>query len=195
MRPGEDDPWHTRSMADLDDLARQLGGLLDRVARRSVRWATRVAIVTAIAAAVMYLLGLQALDDGAGDVWRWLGAIIGIVAVAAPAWAAWQLRSVHRDARGIVADVRTLLDRDADAQRIVIDTVEVSEATGERSAVPYRAPDMSDLRRVVMTGADLKSLPLALAALGSLPIRLFVGVLATLAFAFVGFIFLLILAF
>ena len=182
-------------MADLDALAHQLGGLLDGVARRSVRWAARVAIVTALAAVVMYVLGLQALDGPAGDAWAWLGAAIGIAAVAAPAWAAWQLRAVHRDARGIVADVRTLLDRDVDAKRVVIDTVEVNEATGERSTVVYRAPDMRDLRRVASAGADLKSLPLALAALSTLPFRLLVGVLATLAFAAISFVFLLALAF
>lgn len=187
--------WHTRSMADLDDLARQLGSTLDRVARGAVRWTGRVAIVTAVAAAVMYLLGLRALDGPLGDVWPWLGALIGLAAIAPPAWAAWQLRTVHRSSSDIVSDVRTLLGRSTEAQRVVIDTVEVQEPTGDRTLIVSRGRDLGDLRRVVGTGVDLKALPMALATLTSVPFRLLLGVLATLAFAAISVVFLIALAF
>ncbi|MFV0308008.1 MAG: hypothetical protein ACK5OX_09735 [Desertimonas sp.] len=182
-------------MADLDDLARNLGGLIDRLAGGAVRWSIRVALITGVAALVMYLLGLQALGGAVGNIWTWFGAAIGLAAVAAPAWAAWQLRAVHRDTSGIVADVRTVLTRDPAAQRVVIDTVEVDEPTGQRALMVYQGRDLGDLRRVVGASNDLRSLPMALAALTSLPLRLLVGVFATVAFAFVSFVFLIALAF
>lgn len=182
-------------MAELDELARNLGHLLDRLARGSARWALRVAVATAIAAVAMYLLGLAALEGPVGQIWPWLGAIVGLAAIAAPAWAAWQLHAVHRSANSIVGEVRTVLGRSDEAQRIVVDTVEANEPTGTTSITVYRARDFGDLRRVVGAGSDLKALPAALATMTTLPFRLLVGVLATLAFAVVSFVFLLALAF
>lgn len=183
-----------RGMADVDELARNLTAFLDRLSRGATRWAVRVAVAAAIAAVAMYLLGLAALDGPVGRIWPWFGALIGLAAVAAPAWAAWQLSSIRRNATGIVGDVRTVLGRSNEAQRVVVDTVEANEPTGDRSIMVVRNQDFGDLRRIVGAGSDLKSLPVALAALASLPARLLIGVLATLAFAALSFLFLLALA-
>lgn len=182
-------------MADLDELARRLVGVVTTLAGRGVRWALRVAVVVGLAAVAMYLLGLAALDGPVGRVWPVLGALIGLAAVGAPLLAAWRLRSVRKDATTLVTDVRTLMTRDVDARRVVIDTVETEAPTGDRSVVLHQRRDFGDLHRLAVGADDLRSLPGALAAVMTFPGLLIIGVLATLAFAFVSFIFLIALAF
>src|SRR5690606_14493258 len=101
----------TQRMADLDELARRMTGLVANLADRGVRWAVRVAVLVALAAASTYLLGLAALDGPVGRVWPVLGALIGVAAIAAPLLAAWRLRSVRKDAPQLVGEVRTLMGR------------------------------------------------------------------------------------
>jgi hypothetical protein len=183
-------------MAELDDdLARRMVALVTTLAGRGVRWAVRVAVVVFVAAAAMYLLGLAALDGSVGDVWPVLGALIGLAAVAAPLLAAWRLHRVQRDASALVADVRTLVGRNAEARRVVIDTVEAGTPTGDRSIVVYQRRDFGDLQRMAVSAEDLPALPSALTAVRSFPGLLLIGVLATMGFAFVGFVFLIALAF
>lgn len=182
-------------MADLDELAGRLVQLVTALAGRGVRWALRVAVVVAIAAAVMYLLGLAALDGPVGRAWPVLGAILGLAAVAAPLLAAWRLRTVRREATTLVGEVRTLMGRNADAQRVVIETVETGIPTGERSVVVYQSRDFGDLHRLALHTGELRTLPSALSAVTTFPGLLIVGVLATLVFGFVSFIFLIALAF
>ncbi len=182
-------------MADLDDLAGRMVRLVTALAGRGMRWAIRVAVVVALAAVTMYLLGLAAFDGSAEQVWAVAGAIIGLAAIAAPLLAAWRLRSVRRDATALVGDVRTLVDRNADARRVVIETVETGLPTGERSVVVYQSQDFGDLHRMAVRTDDLKSLPAALSAVRTFPGLLIIGVLATLLFGFASFIFLIALAF
>lgn len=182
-------------MADLDELARRMAGLVANLADRGVRWAVRVAVLVALAAVATYLLGLAALDGPVGRVWPVLGAVIGLAAIAAPVLAAWRLRSVRKGAPELVSEVRTLMGRNADAQRVVIDTVETRPSTGERSVVVYQNRDFGDLRRMAVNADDLRALPGALAAVTTFPGLLIIGVLATLAFGFVSLIFLIALAF
>ena len=51
-----------------------------------------------------------------------------VVAVGAPLLARWRLSSVLRRTNDLVGDIRTLISRDADAQRVVIETVAIEEA-------------------------------------------------------------------
>ena len=62
-----------------------------------------------------------------------------VVAVGAPLLARWRLSSVIRRANELVGEIRTLITRDADAQRVVIETVAVEEA---------QPADVRDLRPV-----------------------------------------------
>ena len=181
-------------MADVDDLARRLVALVMALAGRGIRWALRVAVVVAIAAAVMYLLGLAALGGSVGSVWPVLGAIIALAAISAPLLAAWRLREVTQHADALVGDVRTLMAGSADAQRVVVDTVETGRPTGDTSIVVYQSRDFGDLRQMA-TSAHLHSLPAALRAVTTYPALLLIGILATLCFAFVSLIFLIALAF
>ena len=181
-------------MPDVDDLARRLVALVMVLAGRGVHWALRVAVVVAVAAAVMYLLGLAALGGSVGSVWPVLGAIIGLAAISAPLLAAWRLREVTQHADELVGDVRALMSSSTDAQRVVVDTVESGPPTGSTSIVVYQGRDFGDLRQMA-TSAHLPSLPGALRAVTTYPALLLIGILATLGFAFVSLVFLIALAF
>lgn len=186
-------------MADVDELASRLTALVTTVAGRGVRWATRVALVVFVAAAIMYLLGLQALDGPVGRIWPVLGAVIGLAAVAAPLLARWRLGTVTKKATAIVGEVRTLVAGDGTARRVVIDTVEAGQppTNGQASIVVARSDGAGfrDLRRVVGTTAGLRELPGALVAVTTFPGLLAIGVAAILIFGFVSFVFLIALAF
>jgi hypothetical protein len=186
-------------MADVDELASRLTALVTNVAGRGVRWASRVALVVFVAAVIMYLLGLQALDGPVGRIWPVLGAVIGLAAVAAPLLARWRLGAVTKRASAIVGEVRTLVAGDGTARRVVIDTVEASQPamTGQGSMIVVRSDGASfrDLRRVVSTTANLRDLPGALVAVTTFPGLLAIGVAATLVFGFISLIFLIALAF
>lgn len=185
-------------MADFDDVARGLTDLVTRVARSGARWATRVAVVVGVAALIMYLLGLQALDGPVGRIWPWLGALIGLAATGAPLLARWRLTSVGKDATELVGEVRSLMSGNADARRVVVDTVETGDRVSTEPTTTLRRVEVRefrDLRRLVGTAGDLRRLPQALAAVATFPGLLAIGLLATLAFAFVSLIFLLALAF
>jgi hypothetical protein len=181
-------------VADVDDLARRLVALVVALARRGVRWALRVAVVVAVAAAVMYVLGLAALGGSVGSVWPVLGAVIALAAISAPLLAAWRLRDVTAHSEALVGDVRALMSGSADARRVVVDTVETGQPTGETSIVVYQSRDLGDLRRMA-TSAHLHSLPRALRAVTTYPALLLIAVLATLGFGFASLVFLIALAF
>jgi len=180
-------------VTETEDLARRLVALVMALAGRGVRWALRVAVVVFLSGAVMYVLGLAALEGSMGQVWPVLGAILALGAVSAPLLAAWRLHAVRDDATGLVGDVNALMSGSTDARRAVIDTVETGAPAGERSIVVYQSRDFGDLRRLA-TSAHLRSLPSALRAVMSFPGLLLLGVLATVAFGFVSFVFLIALA-
>jgi hypothetical protein len=178
-------------MADVDDLARRLVALVMALAGRGIRWALRVALVVGLAAAVMYLLGLAAIG---GTAWAVFGAVVAIAAVGAPLLAAWRLREVTQHADALVGDVRSLMAGSTDARRVVVETVETGQPTGDTSIVVYQSRDFSSLRDMA-TSADLRSLPGALRAVTTYPFLLLVGILATILFGFASLIFLIALAF
>jgi hypothetical protein len=181
-------------MPDRDELAERLVAFVTTLARGGERWAIRGAVLVTAAALVTYLLGLAALDGSAEQVWAVIGAAIGLAAIGVPLLAAWRLRAVRRRAPELVGDVRTLMGRNRDAERLVIETVESGQPTGDRSMVVYRSQDFGDLQRIAVSTGDLRVLPDALTAVRSYPGLLVIGVLAILGFGFLSFVFLVALA-
>jgi len=185
-------PWHTRDMAEIDELARRAVALLQLLAQRGAQLAFVVAMFVGAAGLVTFLLGLAAFEGGARSAWVAIGIALVLVAVGAPLLAGWRLSAVRRDATSLLTDVRTLLARNADAERVVIETVEQSDLVGARSpAVVVHSRRFANLRSIAGTANDLRSLPSAMLAVTTFPALLAVGLVFLPVFFILGFVFLI----
>jgi len=182
-------------MATVDELARQMATLVTTLARKGKVVATGVAVVVLLVGGLAYLTGLAALDGSARSLWTVLGLVMLMVAVGAPLLARWRLASISNRASGLLGDLRTLIARDADAQRVVIDTVAVEEplpvAGRDPRPVIYDSRQFNGLRTVSSRANDLRELPRAMRAVTTLPLLLGIALLGVVVFGTLGFVFLL----
>jgi hypothetical protein len=187
-------------MADVDALARRAVDVASTFARRAGRLAVATALFVAVIALITYVIGLNALSGSARSTWIILGGAMVVVAVGAPLLAWWRLWSARRHADELVDEVRRLITGNADARRVVIETVEsepsVPAAPGGRrpQLMVVETQQFSRLRTFAL-GADLRRLPRALIAVTTFPGLLAIGLLLSLVLAFLGFIFLLVWVF
>jgi hypothetical protein len=180
-------------MADVDVLARQTTALVSNLARKGMALATGLAVLTLLVGGLSYLTGLAGLEGSAHSAWTVIGAVMLVGAVGAPLLARWRLRGVSRRADQLVGEVRTLISRDPEAQRVVIETVALDDQPPEIAdlrPVVYDSRQFSRLR-TVSVGADLRELPPALTALSTLPRLLAIGLLGIVVFGMLGFFFFL----
>ncbi len=178
-------------MADLDALARRAVAAVMDLARRGISLAIGLALITAIISLAAFALGLAALEGSTRRAWTVIGGTMLVIAVGAPLLAGWRLWQIRRSADSLVADVRKLLTNNAEAERVVIETIEVEEATGAASpAVVGQSAQFTRLRRVALSTADLRTLPAALRAVTLFPALLAIAILFSLVFAVLGFLFL-----
>ena len=105
---------------------------------------------------------------------------------------AWRLWRIRASTTGLLNDVRTMLTTNADAERVVIETVEVEESTGAMSpAVVGRTAQFGRMQRVALSTANLRTLPGAMRSVATFPFLLAIAVILTLVFAVLGFLFLI----
>jgi hypothetical protein len=181
-------------MADVDELARRTTLLVSNLARKGMALATGLAVVTLLVGGSSYLTGLAGLDGSAHAAWRVVGAAMLVFAVGAPLLARWRLAGVRRRVDKIVGELRTLMTRSPEAQRVVIDTVAIDDQPPEISdlrPVVYDSRQFNRLRAVSVGSGDLRELPAALLAVSKLPILLAIGLFGILVFGMLGFFFLL----
>jgi len=182
-------------MADVDELARRTTTLVTDLARKGMRLATGMAVVVLLVGGLSYLTGLAGLSGSARALWTVLGLAMLVVAVGAPLLARWRLSSLTRRTTELVGDLRTLMSRDADAQRVVIETVAVDEpAPGvacEVRPVIYDSRQFGRLRTATVKADDLRELPRAMYALTTFPWLLLTALVGVLVFGTLGFLFLL----
>ncbi len=126
-----------------------------------------------------------------------------LLAVGAPLLATFRLRSIPRKANSLVGELRTLVNRNSEAKRIVIDTVEAEPDTaqsmnarggfaGSRTPpVVLQFQRFSSLRSFA-TSDDVKNLASVVQTVGSLPGLVAGGIALTGIGAVLGFIFTLI---
>jgi hypothetical protein len=117
-------------MTDVDGLVERLVEQLAGLAGRASALTRSVAIVAAAVFGAAYLVGLAALGGGQRTVWAVVGGLALLVAVGAPLLATRRLRSIPKRTASLIGELRQLVDRDDDARRVVIDTVEVRNSTG-----------------------------------------------------------------
>ena len=185
--------WHTRPVADVDTLARQMTLLVTGLARRVMVITLGVALVAFMVGGLSYLTGLAGLDGSARSAWTVIGAVMLIIAVGAPLLASWRLSTVSKHATELVTEIGRLISKDPAAEKVVIDTVTVepSPADGTRMPAMIETRQFSRLRQTTLTASDLRQLPGALRAVTTFPWLLLIAVVLTLVFGVLGFLFLI----
>lgn len=184
--------------------ADDMGGLVDgairalgTLARRGSALTTGVAIIAAVVCGLTYLLGLAAFDGGARSTWIVLGALLLVGAVGAPLLASVRLRSLPRRSSQLAGELRTLLQRDDDAKRVVVETVSWEDddvvrpgpAGRPMPAVVWQSQHYTTMRRIVGSSDDVKNLAAAFQRIASLPWLVTVGLMLTGLGGFLGFVF------
>jgi hypothetical protein len=178
-------------MAGIDDLARRAVDAVSLLARRGAMLALSIALLTAVVAGSSVAMGLAAMSGDVETAWMVLGGALAIVAVGAPLLAWWRLTRVRKHATELVDEARTLLSKDAAAERVVIETVEVADDGMARTApaVVGQTVQFTRLRNIALT-ENLRRLPVALYAVTSFPALLAIALVLMLVFGILGFLFL-----
>lgn len=164
---------------------------------------TGVAIFAGVVVGAAYLVGLAAFGGGTRSVWAVVGAAMLLLAVGAPLLASFRLRSIPRKATTLASELRTLVSREGEAKRIVIETVEAepsmfdpSSFTGfggtARSPVMLTQYQRFTALRGVASSEGVKTLTNVAQHLASLPGLLAIALLLSGLSAVLGFVFLLI---
>jgi hypothetical protein len=181
-------------MADVDVLARQTTALVSNLARKGMALATAIAGVTLIVGGLSYLTGLAGLDGSARSAWVFVGAVMLVAAVGAPLLARWRLATIRRHLDQLIGEVRTLITRDPEAQRVVIETIAIDDQPAEVTdlrPVIYESRQFDRLRVVSVRAGDLRELPGALRTVTTFPVLLVIALLGIVVFGILGFFFLL----
>jgi len=195
-------------MADIDGLVASAVAAFSTLARRGSSLTTGVAVVAAVVVGLAYLVGLAALGGGSRTVWAVVGGAGLLMAVGAPLLATFRLRLIPRRSARLVSELHTLLGRNEDAKRVIIDTVEAEPdaAASVSSRGGFAAGGIGGTRTpaVMMqfqrfsslsdfaTSDDTRNIANVARTIGSLPALVFTGIALTGVGAFLGFIFLLI---
>jgi hypothetical protein len=183
----------TRPMADVDELARRTTTLIAGLARKGLSLATGVVVVVLVICGLSYLTGLAALEGSARSAWAVVGLVMLVVAVGAPLLARWRLGAVTKRTGELMTEIRSLITRDADAQRVVIETVAREEAqpqdVRDLRPVVYDSRQFNRLRQVTVKAGDVGRLPVVLRSLVTLPYLLGIALLGVVVFGLLGFLF------
>lgn len=179
---------------DLDRLAQRAVDTVMRLVRRGLALAGGVLLIAAFCCIGGFLLGLAALSDGARSVWIVLGGFFMVVGVGSVIVAMWRLRSVRHGADALVGEVRRLIGRDQQAERVVIETVEVGETAEDESAVVLSQQFFQMQNSVDGQSESYAAISTALRAVTGFPALLALSAFVSAVFAGLGFLFLIALA-
>jgi hypothetical protein len=188
-----DGPDDDRSQ--LDELAERAVDVLLGLLRRANALAGGVLIFAFFACLGSFFLGLAALDDGARSAWLLLGGVGVIAGIGSVLLAMWRLWMVRRGSDALTGEIRRFIGRDGAAERTVLETVEVSEVSGDESIVQVSRQFSSMRDGVDQQETSFPELSMALRSLTTLPGLMALAVVSGFAFAMVSPIFLLILIF
>ena len=181
---------------DLDRLVRRAVDAVGHLARRGSNITTAVGLLALLVTGATYLVGIAAFGGGTRIVWTVLGVALLLFAVGAPLLASFRLRAIPHHAEELVSDLRLLLGRNAEARRVVIDTVAVDEEPSTAvSAAPtfiVQSGQYTTLHRLAIGAGDVQHLAKVTRELAVLPSLVFIGLALTGLAACLGFVFTLI---
>ncbi len=179
----------------LDQLAERAVDALLGLLRRANALAGGVLIFAFVACVGSYLLGIAALDGGARTAWILLGGVGVIAGIGSVLVAMWRLSMVRRGSDALVGEIRRFVGGDNDAERTVLETVEVTEVSADESIVQVSRQFFSMRDGVDQQRSDFTELSMALRSLTTFPGLMALAVVTGFAFALVSLIFVLILIF
>jgi hypothetical protein len=186
----DDDDSTSRSAADL---AQRAVDAVLRMVRRANALAGGILVVAVFVCVGSFALGLAALSDGIRSVWIVLGGFFVVVGVGSVVLAIVRLWGIRRTSRQLVEEVTALIRGDRGNERIVIETIEASDAASQESAL-VASRGFFTMQQSVVTAGRFVALNAALRAITTFPALILLSALVMLVFAGLGLIFLLALA-
>lgn len=185
-----------------DHLAGRVVGILSGLTRRGRVLALGVAAMDAVAVVIALVLTATVTHGTARTIWLVVLAVLGVIVVGAPLRARAHLGTVDKRAPALVGELRSLLSRDDEARRTVIDldasSPEVdSGPDAQPSAVAATSPALIGqarqfftLREISHRGGvpELRSL---FSSVAKFPGRVAVGVIGLVVFGVVATVLLL----
>ena len=124
-----------------------------------------------------------------------LGGIGVVFGVGSVLLAMWRLSMVRRGSDALVEEIRRFVSGDDEAERTVLETVEVTEQSGDESIVQVSRQFFSMRDGVAQHRANFTALSMALRSLTTFPGLMALAVVIGFGFALVSLVFLLILIF
>ncbi len=180
---------------DIERLVENTVSTITMIAARVTRFATTLAIGTAVVAGGSFLLGLAALSGGARTVWIVLGIVFGALALGAALVARWRIGRVKRNVPALAGEVRTLLSEGKQSTMTIIDQFQDGDAASAGGSAIVLSRRAYGLRGVVSHGlAGSARLTETVAAITSFPGLALAAIGITVVFALLAPIFLIALA-
>lgn len=185
------DAGTNRGTDRFDALARRAVDSVMLLVRRGVALAGGLLVITVALCGGGFLLGYAALSDGMQKVWIMLGGFFAVLAIGTAALTIVRLIAVRSRRTELIEEVRRLVAGDAQAERTVIETIDVNDSSqGEGVVVMSR--EFSSMRQSV--GGRLAGYPAlntSLSAITSLPFLVFVTLVVSFVFACLSIVFML----
>ncbi len=178
----------------IDQLTQRAIASVMTLARRAMAFGGGVLMIAVVVCVGSFLLGVAALDGGMETLWIILAGFFGTLAIGGMILALWRIGAIRRHEDELFSEVRALMGRDPGAQRTVIETVEVTDASGDESVV-VASRQFYTMRDSL--GSDVQpgsALSRALSAITTLPLLVLMTTFITMVFAGLGLLFLIGLA-
>jgi hypothetical protein len=173
----------------LDDLAQRGVDAFVRFTRKGVRFGLWFLAFVIIGCVGGFVLGIAALSGTAQTLWIIVGGVFLVIGIGSTARAVFRLWLVGRASAALVGEVRTVIGQDPAAERVVIDTVETSERS-DGTALMVSQQQFGQWQTTFTSRAgDVTSIALAIAALLAFPRFIGIGLLVTMSFMALGFLF------
>lgn len=188
-------------MAEIERLVQRAVGGITTIARKAVRFSTKLLLATVVICVGGFLLGLAALDGGVRTVWIILGIVFAAIAIGGALIARWRVGSVRRHVPELANEVRSLISEGKESTRTVIETFTVdadhdgdADGLSGGSAIVL-TKQMYGFKGMIGSGLESSArLTAAVTALTSFPGLVLAAVGISLVFGFLSLIFLIALA-
>ena len=185
----EQDPSDT-----IDELTRRAIASVMNLVRRGMAFGGGVLMISTVVCVGGFLLGVAALDGGMETLWIILAGFFGTLAIGGMVLALVRLSGIRRHEQELTTEVRALMGRDPGAQRTVIETVEVTDASGDESVVVASRQFYTMRENLGGEIPPRSALSRSLSAITTLPLLVLMTTFISMVFAGLGLLFLIGLA-
>jgi hypothetical protein len=146
-------------------------------------------MITVVICGGGFALGYAALSGGIEKVWFLLGGFFAVLAIGAAVLAVVRLLAVRSREEQLIEELRRLIAGDAQTERIVIETVETNDASQDQGVVVMSREFFTMRETIGPQIVQYPALQESLAAVTSLPFLVFITMVVSFVFAFLGILF------